>query len=487
MTDAEKQSVSEPEGDAEGASSTTASAESGPSSSGESVAPATKTADEKESSVQESVAPPQPAPATTVPATATAAVPAAVPVTTVPSNAVPINPAAPAILTTTTGVPVATGPVPAMVTSVPTSAPLVAAVPQYYTAVPQQPPLDMQQQVPVMPTVPVAAIPTPKELPVLFVSHFPKNLNEDSCKKMFEPYGKVSMFVLCRDRINGESKGSGFMKFERLESAERCISLLHEKYTIPGMDAPMVVRYAQPPYPDDVAAALMAQGTVFVGPAKLFIGHLPAYATEADLRPAFEKFGPVSEIIILRAGRTSKCCGFVNMTNYPDAVNASQALNNKYQLDSHSDPIVVRFADARSHGSMKQAAMNNYGQSRNAAPYGRSYAPARSSRTRQGPPGANLYVRGLPLVFSDQDLESVFAPIGDVISAKVFVDPATHEGRGFGFVSFSNVADAQRAIARMNNATIGPGITLSVQVKTENTYRQPMPPVTHGSSSYAPY
>ena len=124
-----------------------------------------------------------------------------------------------------------------------------------------------------------------------------------------------------------------------------------------------------------------------------------------------------------------------------------------------------------------------------AAPYGRSYAPARASHTRQGPPGANLYVRGLPVHFTDQELEAVFAPVGDLISAKVFVDPATGEGKGFGFVSFSNLADAQNAIARMNGATIGAGITLSVQPKTENGYRSQVSrgPSGPSPSSYAPY
>jgi len=85
-----------------------------------------------------------------------------------------------------------------------------------------------------------------------------------------------------------------------------------------------------------------------------------------------------------------------------------------------------------------------------------------------------LFVRGLPVTFTDKELESIFAPIGNVLSAKVFVDPATNVSRGFGFVSFSNVADAQHAIGWLNNTTVGPGITLSVQPKIENGgYRYP--------------
>ena len=333
--------------------------------------------------------------------------------------------------------------------------------------------------------------------PVLFVSHFPKSLSEDDCKTMFERYGTVTLFVLCKDRATGESKGSGFLRFERQDSTDRCAAILHEKYTIPGMGAPMIVRPASRPYPGDVAAALLAQGGGAAGPAKLFVGHLPSATTEADLRPVFEPFGRVLEVVVLRTGTVSRCCGFVNMESYAAALSAARALNDKLQLDPNNGTVVVRLADGRGHCTRlcllhpilpsppSAQVIHIHGQTETtggggAPQYGRSYAPARSStrpRQRQGPPGANLYVRGLPHSFADHDLAGVFAPFGTVVSAKVFVDPASGESRGFGFVSFDSVAAAQHAIAQMNGAVLAPGMPLCVQPKSEPAPYAPYPPL----------
>ena len=92
--------------------------------------------------------------------------------------------------------------------------------------------------------------------------------------------------------------------------------------------------------------------------------------------------------------------------------------------------------------------------------------------------------------FTDRDLENLFAPTGDLVSAKVFVDPATGEGRGFGFVSFSNIADAQNAISRMNGVNIAPGVTMFVQPKNErspNNFQHMTPPSMPSSSRPSPF
>ena len=39
---------------------------------------------------------------------------------------------------------------------------------------------------------------------------------------------------------------------------------------------------------------------------KLFVGQVPRHFSEGDLRPIFEEYGPIFEIVILRAFRESK-------------------------------------------------------------------------------------------------------------------------------------------------------------------------------------
>jgi CUG-BP- and ETR3-like factor len=73
----------------------------------------------------------------------------------------------------------------------------------------------------------------------------------------------------------------------------------------------------------------------------------------------------------------------------------------------------------------------------------------------EGPQGANLFIYHLPHDLTDADLSTAFAPFGTVLSAKVYIDKATGESKGFGFVSYDSASAAEAAIASMNGFQIG--------------------------------
>lgn len=66
----------------------------------------------------------------------------------------------------------------------------------------------------------------------------------------------------------------------------------------------------------------------------------------------------------------------------------------------------------------------------------------------------DIYVGNLPYEFSDQELSEVFAPFGEVVSAKIILDRETGRSKGFGFVTMSNDEEANAAVAAMDGAEI---------------------------------
>ncbi len=66
-----------------------------------------------------------------------------------------------------------------------------------------------------------------------------------------------------------------------------------------------------------------------------------------------------------------------------------------------------------------------------------------------------LFVGGLPFTYSNIELAALFAPVGQVVSAKMVLDPPNGRTRGFGFVQMSTMEEAQAAIAQLNGTKVG--------------------------------
>lgn len=61
-----------------------------------------------------------------------------------------------------------------------------------------------------------------------------------------------------------------------------------------------------------------------------------------------------------------------------------------------------------------------------------------------------LYVGNLAYSTTNSDLETLFAPFGDVRNAQVVMDFATGRSKGFGFVEMNSDSEAQAAITGLN-------------------------------------
>jgi RNA recognition motif-containing protein len=66
----------------------------------------------------------------------------------------------------------------------------------------------------------------------------------------------------------------------------------------------------------------------------------------------------------------------------------------------------------------------------------------------------NIYVGNLSWGLKEQDLADLFAPFGEVASAKIVMDKFTNRSKGFGFVDMPNDEQAQAAISQLNGSEI---------------------------------
>ncbi len=65
-----------------------------------------------------------------------------------------------------------------------------------------------------------------------------------------------------------------------------------------------------------------------------------------------------------------------------------------------------------------------------------------------------LFVGGLSWDTDSEGLRHGFESFGDIEEAKVILDRDTGRSRGFGFVSFRDSSDAQRAISEMDGTML---------------------------------
>jgi RNA recognition motif-containing protein len=63
-----------------------------------------------------------------------------------------------------------------------------------------------------------------------------------------------------------------------------------------------------------------------------------------------------------------------------------------------------------------------------------------------------IYVSNLSFTITDDQLKKVFAPFGEVASAKVMTDKFTNRSRGFAFIEMPDEQQGQKAIDDLNGS-----------------------------------
>ncbi|KAI6694581.1 hypothetical protein NL676_022291 [Syzygium grande] len=176
-----------------------------------------------------------------------------------------------------------------------------------------------------------------------------------------------------------------------------------------------------------------------MGLAKLYVAEVPRTAVQEDIRPLFEQYGHVVEVVLLwdkRTGQQQGSC-FVKYATLEEADRAIIALNNSYTFAGEGTAIKVRYAD---------------GERERLGP--QSLPPikvrhADGERERLGPVVDKLYVGGLNKQASKVEIEEIFSPYGVVEEVYIVRDELKHS-RGCAFVKYSHRDMALAAIKALS-------------------------------------
>ena|SRR3989344_2819043 len=80
-----------------------------------------------------------------------------------------------------------------------------------------------------------------------------------------------------------------------------------------------------------------------------------------------------------------------------------------------------------------------------------------------------LFVGGLPWAITNENLKELFSQYGEITEAIVINDRETGRSKGFGFVTFANANDAQKALEMSGKEVDGKAIIVNVAKPRENS------------------
>jgi RNA recognition motif-containing protein len=66
----------------------------------------------------------------------------------------------------------------------------------------------------------------------------------------------------------------------------------------------------------------------------------------------------------------------------------------------------------------------------------------------------NIFVGNLSYNLTNEALEQLFTPYGQVSSARIIIDKMSGRSKGFGFIEMANEEEAQKAIAALHESDV---------------------------------
>eukprot|EP00917_Polyrhabdina_sp_WS-2016_P022620 GHVP01049067.1.p1 GENE.GHVP01049067.1~~GHVP01049067.1.p1 ORF type:complete len:600 (+),score=89.70 GHVP01049067.1:78-1877(+) len=210
----------------------------------------------------------------------------------------------------------------------------------------------------------------------IYIKNFPSTWDEETLKKILDPFGKVTSMALRVDRRERGAAPFAFANFESFDDAQRAVDELNDKYVagsglvesaeealkIPATqeegeaeeEIPMKLYVSRHMTKHERAVMFKRQQAALTTPGSLrgkepavnlYIKNLADEVDDIALRAAFEEFGPVVSAKVMRNQKNqSRGFGFVSFENKDSAPKAVTEMHLKM---FHNKPLYVGLAEKR--------------------------------------------------------------------------------------------------------------------------------------------
>jgi len=239
----------------------------------------------------------------------------------------------------------------------------------------------------------------------VFISNLPEPYSEEELTELFGTSGDI---------VDVAVKWTmGFVEFESVESANKAVKDLNK--TTVGDQTINVMLAALANTLTTVSASAVSSSAKSPISSRLFIGNLDEKTTRADLEAIFAPFGAVNSCEV------KKSYGFVRMETLEAAVAARQALDRQKD-QNNGKPLRIDFAEPRRK--------------------------------------AKLFIGNMASGTTPEQVKEAFSKFGIVLDTSVMGN--------FGFVTFDDDQDAQKAVAGLHHTSLN-GSKIKVEVSTSDS------------------
>lgn len=244
----------------------------------------------------------------------------------------------------------------------------------------------------------------------LYVGDLHPDVTEAMLFEKFSSTGPVTSIRVCRDMISRRSLGYAYVNFQQPSDAEKALDTMNFD-ALKGR--PIRIMWSQ----RDPSLRKSGVGNVFIKNLDKSIDNKSLYDT-------FSSFGNILSCKIVSDENGSKGYGFVHFETEEAALNSIAKING--MLLNGKKVFVGKFIPRRERMHQLGDKMKKF---------------------------TNVYIKNFGEELNDESLRKLFEKYGTIVSAKVMTD-ASGKSRGFGFVSFEEAVNAEKAANEINGMEI---------------------------------